>query len=60
MPLIPLSRNPDHALPADALDVRGWTVKTSLDREKVGKVDDLLVDERGRPLYLDVNMGLFN
>lgn len=60
MPLIPLSRNPDHALPADALDVRGWVVKTSLDREKVGKVDDLLVDERGRPRYLDVDLGLFN
>jgi hypothetical protein len=60
MSLIPLSRNPDHALPADALDVRGWVVKTSLDREKVGKVDDLLVDERGRPRYLDVDLGLFN
>lgn len=60
MPLIPLSRNPDHALPGDALDVRGWVVKTSLDREKVGKVDDLLVDERGRPRYLDVDLGLFN
>jgi hypothetical protein len=60
MSLIPLSRNPDHALPADALDVRGWAVKTSLDREKVGKVDDVLVDERGRPRYLDVDLGLFN
>lgn len=60
MPLIPLSRNPDHALPSDAIDVRGWTVKTSLDREKVGKVEDVLLDERGRLRYLDVDLGMFS
>jgi hypothetical protein len=60
MPLIPLSRNPDHPLPAHAIDVRGWPVKTSIDGEKVGRIDDVLLDEQGRLRYLDVDMGLFN
>lgn len=60
MPLIPLSRNPDHPLPSHAIDVRGWQVKTSVDGEKVGKIDDVLLDDRGRLRYLDVDLGLFN
>jgi sporulation protein YlmC with PRC-barrel domain len=60
MPLIPLSRNPDHPLPSHAIDVRGWHVKTSVDGEKVGKIDDVLLDDRGRLRYLDVDLGLFN
>ena len=41
------------------LDVRGWEVRTDLDDEKVGKVEDMLLDETGRPRYLDVDLGLF-
>ena len=40
-------------------DVRGWEVRTRVDNEKVGKVDDIVFDEARRPRYLDVDMGLF-
>ncbi|HET9983918.1 MAG TPA: PRC-barrel domain-containing protein [Longimicrobiales bacterium] len=58
MPLIPLSRFGDSARPG-TFDVRGWDVKTELDNEKVGEVDDMLLDDSGRPRYLDIDLGLF-
>lgn len=59
MRLIPVSRAEGYDFPAETFDVRGWEVRTALDREKVGKVDDVLIDEGGRPRYLDVDLGLF-
>jgi ribosomal 30S subunit maturation factor RimM len=60
MPLIPLSRHPDANLPEYAVDIRGWIVRTAVDGEKAGKVDDILLDDHGRMRYLDVDLGLFN
>lgn len=58
MAYTPLSRAAD-ALSDRDLDVRGWEVRTDVDDEKVGKVEDMLLDESGRPRYLDVDLGLF-
>ena len=58
MRLVPLSRAKGYELATDALDVRGWEVRTTDDTERVGKVDDLLVDEAGTPRLLDVDLGL--
>jgi hypothetical protein len=59
MSLVNLSRSAPTQLPDGAYDVRGWEVRTELDGEKVGKVDDMLVDERDRPRYLEVDLGIF-
>jgi hypothetical protein len=60
MRFVPLSRAEGYDFPENTFDVRGWEVRTALDREKIGKVDDILVDDgSGRPRYLDVNLGLF-
>lgn len=59
MALINLSRRPPEPLPEGAYDVRGWEVRTGLDDEKVGRVEDMLLDEHDRPRYLDVDLGTF-
>ncbi len=58
MALTPLSRSRNTGLAGSDLDVRGWDVRTDLDDEKVGSVDDMLIDDAGRPRYLDVDLGL--
>jgi photosynthetic reaction center H subunit len=58
MPLTPIS-DAAHAQPPGGLDVKGWEVRTEIDRKEVGKVDDVLVDESGRARYLDVDLGMF-
>jgi ribosomal 30S subunit maturation factor RimM len=57
MALRPISRIDDYAFPADAWDVRGWTVRTEVGDDKVGKVDDMLLDGSGSLRYLDVDLG---
>ena len=59
MSLVNLSRSAPTQLPDGAYDVRGWEVRTETDGEKVGKVDDMLVDERDSPRYLEVDLGMF-
>ena len=59
MRYVPVSKAEGYDFPRDTFDVRGWEVRTALDREQVGKVDDVLIDDGGRPHYLDVNLGLF-
>jgi hypothetical protein len=54
-----LSRRAPAHLPDGAYDVRGWEVRTEMDDEKVGKVDDMLVDDNDHPRYLEVNLGIF-
>ncbi len=58
MALRPISRVSDYAFPDGAWDVRGWRVRTGEDAEKVGKVDDMLLDGSGALRYLDVDLGL--
>lgn len=57
MPLIPLSQDLAYRFALGTFDVRGWRVETAVDNERVGNVDDLLVDEGGRPRYLDIDLG---
>ena len=57
MALRPISRVDDFAFPEEAWDVRGWAVRTRPDDEKVGKVEDMLLDGAGSLRYLDVDMG---
>lgn len=59
MALRPISKAEDVRLPEGSYDVRGWEVRTSIDDEKVGKVHDVLIDERGRARYLDIDLGIF-
>jgi hypothetical protein len=58
MALISFSKAKTEDLPPDTFDVRGWEVRTELDRESVGKVDDMLIDRGGAPRYLDIDMGM--
>jgi ribosomal 30S subunit maturation factor RimM len=57
MALRPISRVDDYQFPPDAWDVRGWTVRTEMDDEKVGKVEDMLLDAHGSLRYLEVDVG---
>lgn len=57
MALRPISRVDDFAFPEEAWDVRGWPVRTRPDNQKVGKVEDMLLDRSGGLRYLDVDMG---
>jgi len=59
MAFISLSDKPDYTFPPGTFDVRGWDVRTMADDEKVGKVDDIILDDSGNPRYLDVDLGLF-
>lgn len=58
MPLRPISRVEDYEFPPEAWDVRGWTVRADVGDEKVGKVEDMLLDGSGRLRYLEVDLGL--
>jgi ribosomal 30S subunit maturation factor RimM len=58
MPLRPISRIDKYQFPSEAWDVRGWTVRSEIGDEKVGKVEDMLLDGHGRLRYLDVDLGL--
>ena len=57
MALSRVSRRESHEYGDRGFDVRGREVRTDLDDEKVGKVDDVLVDDTGSPRYLDVDLG---
>jgi hypothetical protein len=57
MALKTLSRRSRVELPDGAYDVRGWQVCTQVDGEKVGTVDEMLVDEHDHPHLLDVDVG---
>jgi ribosomal 30S subunit maturation factor RimM len=57
MALRPISRIEDYRFPDDAWDVRGWAVQTEAEEEKVGRVDDMLLDRGGTLRYLDVDLG---
>jgi len=59
MAFIALSDQPDYTFPPGTFDVRGWDVRTMADDEKVGKIDDIILDDSGNPRYLDVDLGLF-
>lgn len=39
---------------ADVFEVRDWTVRTLIDNANVGRVHELLIDDRAAPRYLDV------
>ena len=57
MALIPLSKSDPTHLHPDAFDVRGWEVRSEVDDDKVGSVDDVLMDSDGTPHLLDVDLG---
>jgi hypothetical protein len=57
MALIPLSKSDLTHLHPDAFDVREWEVRTEADDDKVGSVDDVLMDSAGTPHLLDVDLG---
>jgi hypothetical protein len=57
MALIPLSSSDPTRLHPDAFDVRGWEVRTEVDDDKAGSVDDVLMDSAGTPHLLDVDLG---
>jgi hypothetical protein len=59
MPLTPLSKSDPSRLHRDAFDVRGWEVRTEVDDEKAGSVNDVLIDGSGMPHLLDVQLGTF-
>jgi ribosomal 30S subunit maturation factor RimM len=58
MALRPISRVDRYEFPPEAWDVRGWTVRAEVGDEKVGKVEDMLLDGSGRLRYLEVDLGL--
>lgn len=58
MALRSLSRAPEIKLPPPAFDVRGWEVRTQPDEEKVGKVEDMLLDGDEGLRFLEVDLGL--
>ena len=45
---------------AGAINATGWEVRTRVDDEKVGKVDDVLIEDSGEARFLDVDLGLFS
>ncbi|TVP46219.1 MAG: hypothetical protein EA350_07585 [Gemmatimonadales bacterium] len=45
---------------AGSINARGWEVRTRVDNEKVGKVDDVLIEDSGEARFLDVDLGLFS
>lgn len=58
MALVPLSEHGDPRQSVGNVDVRGWTVRTGEDDAQAGTVHDVLLDREGRPLYLDVDLGV--
>jgi len=59
MPYSALSQHADARFPEGLADVRGYEVRTRLDDEKVGRVDDLVFEADGSIRYLDVDLGGF-
>jgi hypothetical protein len=59
MAFTPISEDTDFAFPDGVFDLRGWEVRAMTDGEKVGEVEDLLIDESGRIRYLDVDLSTF-
>ena len=57
MALRTISRLDDYTFPEGAWDVTGWTVRTAVDDEKVGRVADMLLGRDGTLHYLDVDLG---
>jgi ribosomal 30S subunit maturation factor RimM len=57
MALRPISRVDGYTFPSEGWDVRGWEVRTAGSDEKVGKVEDLLLDGSGSLRYLEVDLG---
>ncbi len=57
MALRPISRVDEYRFPEDAWDVRGWTVHAEVGDERVGKVEDMLLDSNGTLRYLEVDLG---
>lgn len=57
MPFTPLSEETEFTFPPGAFDVRGWEVRAMTDGEKVGEIEDLLIDETGTIRYLDADLG---
>jgi ribosomal 30S subunit maturation factor RimM len=57
MALRPISRVDGYTFPNEGWDVRGWEVRTAESDEKVGKVEDLLLDGSGSLRYLEVDLG---
>ena len=56
-----LSLHRNVSFPRSMTDVRGYSVRTRDNNEKVGKVSDLVCDDDGHVRYLDVGLGgLFN
>jgi sporulation protein YlmC with PRC-barrel domain len=60
MPFTPLSEETEFTFPPGNFDVRGWEVRAMTDGEKVGEVEDLLIDETGTIRYLDVDLITFH
>lgn len=56
MAFTPLSEETDFSFPSGVFDVRGWELRTMKDGEKVGEIEDLLVDDTGTIRYLDVDL----
>ena len=54
-----LSEHADVRFPEGLADVRGYEVRSQLDGEKVGKVNDLVCEADGSIRYLDVDAGGF-
>ena len=52
-----LLQHPELDFAKGLADVRGWEVRTGVDDEKVGKVDDLVIDAGNRIRYLEVDTG---
>jgi uncharacterized protein (TIGR02271 family) len=59
MPYSALSQHTNAQFPEGLADVRGYEVRTRLDDEKVGKVEDLVCEADGSIRYLDVDLGGF-
>ena len=59
MPYSALSQHANASFPEGLVDVRGYEVRTRLDSEKVGRVDDLVCEADGSIRYLDVDLGGF-
>ena len=54
MTLRALSSRPDVRFEDDTFDVRNQEVRSRIDDERIGKVDDVLVDDSGHTRYLSV------
>lgn len=56
MPLRALSQTKTPRFEGGTYDLRHWEVRGGNDRHRIGEVDDVLVDDRGRTRYLSVHL----